>query len=201
MDSLPDHPLVNYGLHTLERMKRAGRKNINNMIFDRNKLLQSMAEKQEFINNPTSPINLFGCKNTVIIIPGPAGILQAVKLRKTEDIKENGHGCVMPTHEYVRKIIEDASKDDQFTCDSWLSAVEYLNVEGSLANDCFVNMKTFCVNGKLKHVVAVIKTCTSNALGELTITLKYPFGTISDTIYHKVLTERGYGKSITFGVV
>ncbi|GKB45787.1 acyl-CoA N-acyltransferases superfamily protein [Tanacetum coccineum] len=66
---------------------------------------------------------------------------------------------------------------------------------------CFGDMKTFCKNEKLEKVVAVIKSCTPNALGELTVTLKDPFYTISGTIYHKVLTDGGYEKYITIGVV
>nr|GEW09402.1 putative reverse transcriptase domain-containing protein [Tanacetum cinerariifolium] len=37
---------------------------------------------------------------------------KAAKLRKTAEIREGGHECVMPTQEYVRKIIADASEDD-----------------------------------------------------------------------------------------
>nr|GEU37612.1 hypothetical protein [Tanacetum cinerariifolium] len=57
-----------------------------------------------------SPTHPFGGENAVKIILSPAGIIQAVKLRKTTYIRECGHECVMPTQEYVRKII-DANKD------------------------------------------------------------------------------------------
>ncbi|GJT03410.1 transposase, MuDR, MULE transposase domain protein [Tanacetum coccineum] len=95
----------------------------------------------------------------------------------------------------------DASEDDHFTRNSWLNAVEYLNAQGGIASGCFGNMKPFCKNGKLEQVVAVIKTCKPNALGELTVTLKDPSNIIPGTIHHKVLTEEGYGKSITFRAV
>ncbi|GKC16949.1 transposase, MuDR, MULE transposase domain protein [Tanacetum coccineum] len=153
------------------------------------------------MNRPSSPIHPFGGENAVRIIPGPAGILQAAKLCKTTKIREGGHNCEMSTHEYVRKITEEASEDDHFTCGPWLSAVQYLAAEGSIATRCFGDMKTFCKNGKLEKVVAVIKSCMPNVLGDLTVTLKDLLGIISGTIHHKVLKEEGYGKAITVGAV
>nr|GEU89762.1 hypothetical protein [Tanacetum cinerariifolium] len=88
------------------------------------------------------------------------------------EIKEGGHNCEMLTHEYVRKITEEASDDDHFTRGPWLSAVQYLAVEGSIATGCFGDKKTFIKNGKVEKVVAVIKSCTPNMLGDLTVTLK-----------------------------
>nr|GEX84992.1 hypothetical protein [Tanacetum cinerariifolium] len=117
------------------------------------------------MNRPKSLIHPFDGKNAVKILPGPAGIVQAAKLRKTIDIREGGHECVTPTHEYVRKIIEDTSEDDHFTLGSWLIAIEYLNTEGGSESGCFDDIKTFCKNGKFKKVV-VIKSCTPNALGD-----------------------------------
>ncbi|GJY81489.1 retrovirus-related pol polyprotein from transposon TNT 1-94 [Tanacetum coccineum] len=49
--SLPDHPLINYGLHTLQRMLEADMRNTNNLVAARNELLRNIAEKEEFINN------------------------------------------------------------------------------------------------------------------------------------------------------
>nr|GEV04304.1 retrovirus-related Pol polyprotein from transposon TNT 1-94 [Tanacetum cinerariifolium] len=60
----------------------------------------------------------------------------------------------------------DASEDDHFTRDPRLSGVEYLNVEGGITSGCFSDMKTFCKNRKLEKVVAVIKSCTPNALAK-----------------------------------
>ncbi|GKF29156.1 hypothetical protein Tco_0095498, partial [Tanacetum coccineum] len=88
-------------------------------------------------------------QNAVRIIPGPVGILQVAQLRKTAEIREGGHNCEMLTQEYVRKITEEASDDDHFTRGSWLSAIQYLAVEGSIATGCFGDMKTFIKNGKV----------------------------------------------------
>nr|GEV96830.1 hypothetical protein [Tanacetum cinerariifolium] len=103
--------------------------------------------------------------------------------------------------EYVRKITEEASKDDPFTRGPWLSAVQYLASEGSITTGCFGNMKTFIKNGKLEKVVVVIKSCTPNMLGDLTVTLKDLSGVISGTSHYKVLNDEVYGKAISVGAV
>ncbi|GJR11299.1 hypothetical protein Tco_0793951 [Tanacetum coccineum] len=53
--------------------------------------------------------------------------------------------------------------------------------------------------GKLDHIVAIVKSCSPNMLGDLNVTLKDISGTIPGTIHHKVIGEGGYGKDITVG--
>ncbi|GJW89563.1 transposase, MuDR, MULE transposase domain protein [Tanacetum coccineum] len=53
--------------------------------------------------------------------------------------------------------------------------------------------------GKLEQVVAIVKSCSPNALGDLNVTLKDLLGTIPGTINYKVLDVGGYGKDITVG--
>ncbi|GJU26853.1 hypothetical protein Tco_1165474 [Tanacetum coccineum] len=108
-----------------------------------------------------------------------------MKLRKTTEIREDAHECVIPPQEYARKIIEDASEDDHFMHGPWFSVVQYLDVEGGITSGCFGDIKTFCKDGKVIKVVAVIKSCMPNTSGELTVALKDPSG----TIHHKVLIE------------
>nr|GEZ29139.1 hypothetical protein [Tanacetum cinerariifolium] len=143
----------------------------------------------------------FGDDNVVRIIPGPAGILQLARLRKTSEIRKGRHNGEMLTHEYVRKITEEANEDDHFTCSPWLSVIQYLAIEWSIATGCFGDMKTFIKNGKVENVVAVIKSCTSNILGDLTVTLKDLSGMISSTIHYKVLKDEVYGMAIGVGAV
>ncbi|PWA97264.1 hypothetical protein CTI12_AA030860 [Artemisia annua] len=114
------------------------------------------------------------------IIPDPAGIVQAAWLRKNTAIREGGlEYALVPTQEYVRQVSEDVTEDEHFTSGPWLSAIH-----------------------KLLNDKVVIKSCTPNILGELTVTLKDPTGTISGTIHHKVLTEEaGYKNSIKVGAV
>nr|GEY26006.1 transposase, MuDR, MULE transposase domain protein [Tanacetum cinerariifolium] len=103
----------------------------------------------------------------------------------------------MSTQEYIRKVIEDVGENDDFTCASWLSVLEYVNVDGEIVTGYFRDVKKFLKNEKLVKVVAIIKSCTLNALGDLTITLKDLSGTISGTIHYKVLTVERLKKAIT----
>ncbi|GJZ98258.1 transposase, MuDR, MULE transposase domain protein [Tanacetum coccineum] len=105
----------------------------------------------------------------------------------------------MSTQEYIRKVIEDVGEDDDFTHVSWLNVVEYVNVDGGIVTGCFGDVKKFLKNGKLKKVVANIKSCTPNALGDIKVTLKDHYVTISITIHYKVLTEERFAKVIIVG--
>ncbi|GJT24798.1 hypothetical protein Tco_0894735 [Tanacetum coccineum] len=131
------------------------------------------------------------------IIPGPACIVQTAKLRKLVDTREGGEESIMSTQQYIRKVIEDVGEDDDFTYASWLSVIDYVKVDGGIVTGCFGDLKKFLKNGKLEQIVAVIKSCTSNALGDLTVTLKDLFGTIFGTIHYKVLTEERFAKAFT----
>ncbi|GJW15164.1 hypothetical protein Tco_0019297 [Tanacetum coccineum] len=128
-----------------------------------------------------------------------AGIVQTAKLHKLVDTREGGEESVMSTQEYIRKVIEDVGEDDDFTVAPWLSAIDYVNVDGGIVTGCFGDVKKCLKNGKLEKVVAVIKSCTPNALGDLTVTLKDLSGIISGTIHYKVLIEDRFTKAITVG--
>ncbi|PWA36886.1 hypothetical protein CTI12_AA595590 [Artemisia annua] len=136
----------------------------------------------------------------VRIIPGPAGIFQASKLRKQLDIHEGGVESVMSTQEYIKKIVEDMGEDEDFNRGPWLSAID----------GCLGDIKKNLNKGKLEQVIAIVKSCTPNVLGDLTltlkdlsVTLKDLSGTIGGLIHHKIIDEGGpsYGKDITVGAV
>ncbi|GJW23462.1 hypothetical protein Tco_0034084 [Tanacetum coccineum] len=83
---------------------------------------------------------------------------------------------------------------------SWLSVVEYVNVDAGIVAGYFRDVKKFLKNGKLKKVVAIIKSCTPNVRGDLTVPLKDLFYTIVRPINHKVAyggegCKGDYGKS------
>ncbi|KAL8201931.1 hypothetical protein R6Q57_011078 [Mikania cordata] len=140
-------------------------------------------------------------------IPGPAGIVQAAKLRKDRD-NANRLGqeeYLMATQEYIRKVIEDPNEDDDFKRNPWLSATEFLYADGGVSNSSskapLGKINKYQNNGKLDQVVAIIKSCSPNELGDITVTLKDPTGTVSGTIHHKVLTEEDFRKGISVGSV
>ncbi|GJR89691.1 hypothetical protein Tco_0213702 [Tanacetum coccineum] len=135
----------------------------------------------------------------IILYPGPAGIVQTTKLRKLADTREGGEESAMSTQEYIRKVIEDVDEDDDFTRASWFNVLDYVNVDGGIMTGCFGDVKKFLKNGKLEKVIAVIKSCTPNVVGDLIVTLKDLSGTISGTIHYKVLIEEMFAKAITLG--
>ncbi|GKF20131.1 transposase, MuDR, MULE transposase domain protein, partial [Tanacetum coccineum] len=53
--------------------------------------------------------------------------------------------------------------------------------------------------GKLEQVVAIVKSCSPNALGDLNVTLKDLSGTIPGKIHYKVLDVGSYEKDIRVG--
>ncbi|GKD69275.1 hypothetical protein Tco_1323365 [Tanacetum coccineum] len=132
-----------------------------------------------------------------MIIPGPASIVQTAKLRKIADTREGGEKSVMSTQEYIRKVIEDVGEDDDFTRAPWLSAIDYVNVDGGIVTGCFRDVKKFLKNGKLEKNVAVIKSCIPNTLRDLTLTLKDLYDTVFGTIHYKVLIQERFAKAIT----
>ncbi|GKB38729.1 hypothetical protein Tco_0883671 [Tanacetum coccineum] len=144
-------------------------------------------------------LHLQAMKEPIRIIPGPASIVQTAKLRKIANTREGGEESVMSTQEYIRNVIKDVGEDDSFTRAPLHSVLDYVNEDGGIVKGCFGDVKKFLKNGKLKKVVAIIKSCTLNALGDLTVTLKDLSSIISSTIHYKVLTKERFAKAITIG--
>nr|GFC48447.1 hypothetical protein [Tanacetum cinerariifolium] len=111
--------------------------------------------------------------NPVRIIAGPAGIVQAAKLLKQKDILLGLDGAVMSTQEYMKKVVED----EDFKSGAWVSATDYVNANGG-----------------------TLKSCSSNAIEDLTVTIKDLSDTIPETIHYKVIRDGSYGNDITVGV-
>ncbi|PWA98174.1 hypothetical protein CTI12_AA021440 [Artemisia annua] len=118
-------------------------------------------------------------ETSVRIIPGPAGVYQRAKLRKIADIREGRDVSTDTTQEYIRKFVADVGFDDDFIRGPWLSAVDYANANGWVVNGCLGDIKSYIKKGKVDLVLAIIKSCTPNALGDLTVTLKDLSGSLS----------------------
>ncbi|GJV55603.1 GPCR kinase [Tanacetum coccineum] len=99
----------------------------------------------------------------------------------------------------MKKVVEDVGEDEDFKRGSWVSATDYVNANGGVVSGCLGDIKNFLNNEKLDQVVAIIKSCSPNMIGDLTVTMKDLSGTIPGTIHHKVIDEGGYGKDITVG--
>nr|GEX14600.1 GPCR kinase [Tanacetum cinerariifolium] len=103
--------------------------------------------------------------------------------------------AVMSTQEYMKKVV----KYEDFKSGSWVSASDYVNANGGTVSGCLGDIKNFLKKGKLDQVVAIVKSCSPNVLGDLTMSMKYLSHTIPETIHHKVIGEGGYGKDISVG--
>ncbi|GKC62712.1 ribonuclease H-like domain-containing protein [Tanacetum coccineum] len=136
-------------------------------------------------------------QNRVRIIPDPAGIVQHAKLLKEKIFILGSDGALTSTQEYMQKVVEDLGEDDDFKSCPWVSATNYVNTNGDTVTGCLGDIKNFLKNRKLDQVVAIVKSCSPNAISDRTMTMKDLTGTIPRTIHYKVIGEGGYGKDIT----
>nr|GFB79257.1 hypothetical protein [Tanacetum cinerariifolium] len=110
--------------------------------------------------------------NPVRIIPGPAGLVQRAKLLKENVFILDSDGALMSTQEYMPKVIEDVGEDADFNGGVLVSATNYVIAFGGTVSGCLRDIDNFLKKGKLEQVVAIVKSCYSNALGDLNVTLK-----------------------------
>ncbi|GJX02945.1 hypothetical protein Tco_0188861 [Tanacetum coccineum] len=105
------------------------------------------------------------------IIPVPTGLVQRAKLLKENIFILDLDGALMPTQEYMQKFVEDVGGDVDFNS-RWVSVTNYVNAFGGTVTGCLGDIDNFLKKGKLEQVVAIVKSCSSNALGDLNVTLK-----------------------------
>ncbi|GKB69147.1 transposase, MuDR, MULE transposase domain protein, partial [Tanacetum coccineum] len=95
--------------------------------------------------------------------------------------------------------VEDVGEDADFNSEAWVSATNYVNAFGGTVTGCLGDIDNFLKKGKLEQLVAIVKSCSPNALGDLNVTLKDLSGTVPRTIHYKVLDVSSYEKDITVG--
>nr|GEY29028.1 hypothetical protein [Tanacetum cinerariifolium] len=137
--------------------------------------------------------------NLVRIIPGPAGLVQRAKQLKENVFILDPDGALMSTQKYMQKVVEDVGEDADFNSGAWVNATNYVNAFGGTVIGCLGDIDNFLKNRKPKQVVAIVKSCYPNALGDLNVTLKDLSGTVPETIHYKVLDVGSYEKDITVG--
>ncbi|GKA42546.1 GPCR kinase [Tanacetum coccineum] len=93
---------------------------------------------------------------------------------------------------------DEVLKLKNFKKDATLKLFKSTNQESTVTG-CLGDIKNFLKNRKLDQVVAIVKSCSLNALGDLTVTMKDLSGTIPGTISYKVINEGGYEKDIIVG--
>nr|GEX77807.1 hypothetical protein [Tanacetum cinerariifolium] len=72
----------------------------------------------------------------------------------------------------MKQVFEDVGEDADFNSGSWVGETEYVKANDGIVSGCLGDNKTFLKNGKLEQVVAIINSCSPNALGDLKVTVK-----------------------------
>ncbi|KAF3341811.1 hypothetical protein FCM35_KLT00449 [Carex littledalei] len=133
------------------------------------------------------------------LIPGPAGAVQAAMHRVTmRDVGQKGS-----QREEIGRLGGsmdlDGEVDGDFKLDSWIYAMRYLGT-GCNSVSPISSIRTRTI-GRIPMVVGLVKSCTSNGLGDLVLTLKDQTGTICASIHHKALLEGTLGSDVAVGCV
>ncbi|GKB94543.1 transposase, MuDR, MULE transposase domain protein, partial [Tanacetum coccineum] len=63
-------------------------------------------------------------------------------------------------------------EDADFNSGAWVSATYYVNAFGGTVTGCLGDIDNFLKKEKLEQVVAIVKSCSLNALRDLNVTLK-----------------------------
>ncbi|GKB72319.1 hypothetical protein Tco_0933731 [Tanacetum coccineum] len=137
--------------------------------------------------------------NPVTIIPGPAGIVQLSSSTRVEPSFSTSNPVRIILGHAGLKVVEDVGEDTDFNNEAWVRATNYMNAFGGTVTGCLGDIDNFLKKGKLEQVVAIVKSCSSNAFRDLNVTLKDLSGTVPRAINYKVLDVGSYGKDITIG--
>nr|GEW71480.1 hypothetical protein [Tanacetum cinerariifolium] len=97
----------------------------------------------------------------------------------------------------MQKVVEDVDEDDDFKSGTWINATEYVNANGDTVSGCLGDIENNSKKRKLDQFVAIVKSCSPNGYGDLTVTMKDLSGTILETIHYKVICDGSYGNDIT----
>uniref|UniRef100_A0A7N2MRT3 Homologous recombination OB-fold protein OB-fold domain-containing protein n=1 Tax=Quercus lobata TaxID=97700 RepID=A0A7N2MRT3_QUELO len=134
------------------------------------------------------------------LIPGPAGDLQSAMHHRRRTQEE-----LVPTQEFIRRVVENPHRHDDhdFSTNPWLCALDFLSHQGNgvATRTTLSSIKNGLNSERVAQVVAIIKSCTPNGLGDMMVTLKDPTGSINASIHHKVLSEGEFAKDISVGAV
>ncbi|GJZ26851.1 protein phosphatase [Tanacetum coccineum] len=119
-----------------EREKKIRQKQADSYSYDSDLPLTLVLNPRSSTRVETSTAN----QKPIKIIPVPAGIVPAAKLLKQRDILLGRDGAVMSTQEYIKKLVED--------------------------EDFKRDIENFLKNGKLDQVIAIVKSCSPNMIGD-----------------------------------
>ncbi|GKA18168.1 GPCR kinase [Tanacetum coccineum] len=113
--------------------------------------------------------------------------------------------CSLPHTDFeievlVQKLIDEDKGRQNAILDLALQFENYIaQAKDDLKMLNEMDIQYFLKKEKLEQVVAIVKSCSPNVLGDLNVTMKDLSGTIPGTVHHKVIGEGGNGKDITVG--
>nr|GEU34404.1 hypothetical protein [Tanacetum cinerariifolium] len=102
-----------------------------------------------------------------------------------KDYELNLSMALISTQEYMQKVVKDVGKHNDFKSEAWVSATNYVTTTGGTVTGCLRDIDNNLKKGKLDQVVAIVKSCSSNALGDLTVTMKDLSCAIHGSIHYK----------------
>ncbi|XP_068643651.1 uncharacterized protein [Aristolochia californica] len=131
-------------------------------------------------------------------IPGPAGTVQAAIHRQNLNPQHKSEPYAVNISQMANVV-----DDEDFKTSAWLCALDYLGAGTDLATKSALlrSVKTSQRTERVPKLVAIIKSCKPNGLGDLFVTLKDPSATVGATIHRKVVSESNFSKDITVGSV
>ncbi|WOL03578.1 hypothetical protein Cni_G12298 [Canna indica] len=131
------------------------------------------------------------------LIPGPAGAVQAAMRRQFAVALQDGP-CLGDRRENDSGLELD-EEDGDFKLNPWLCALEFLGDDCSLL--CPISSIKTRNTERVPQVVGIVKSCTTNGLGNLFLTLKDPTGSIEACVHQGVLSDCNLGADISAGCV
>ncbi|GKB56694.1 hypothetical protein Tco_0912880 [Tanacetum coccineum] len=110
--------------------------------------------------------------NPVRIILGPAGTVQLSSNTCFEPYSSTPNPVRIISGPAGLKVVEDVDEDGDFNSGAWISATNYVISTGGTVTECLGDINNFLKKVKLDQVVAIVKSCSPNYLGDLNVTMK-----------------------------
>nr|GFA83601.1 hypothetical protein [Tanacetum cinerariifolium] len=107
--------------------------------------------------------------NQFRIVSDPAGIIQISSSTRVEPSFSTPNPVrIIPGH----AVVEDVGYDDDFKSGVWVSVTNYVTATGGTVIGCLGDIKNFLKKEKLDELVAIVKSCSPNDIGDLNVTMK-----------------------------
>lgn len=112
---------------------------------------------------------------------------------------QNAELAEISTQEYIRRVEEDDG--EEFSRNPWILALDFLRRDGLVDATSLRDVKQCMSSERIDKVVAIVKSCKLNGLGDMMVTLKDPTDTVGASVHRKVLGTGDFRKLIAVGSV